>query len=338
EAMLAGKVDLVLDKLQDLHHRGADPLVITHDMLDITHFLTRAKMSSKLLENPTVPELEKQHATQLMPKLSLAMLTQIWQMLLKGMEEIKQAPQPLQALEMLMLRLIHAADLPPLGGLMKKLHALADNGQMATHTAPPAHNAPSQNASSHNAPPHNTPNSAGGFNGNHKTNLAIANPQQADHAPAHQNLAESQQNPAALHDHYKQLAALLEENGEIALSNFLLTQIIPIAYNTGKLSFKPMLDPDPKTITRLVSKLRELTGKAWLVQMEREANQGLSIAETAMAQEKSELAEFEQLPMMQAIYDAIPGIKLIKVNRKSLPLTDFIDQEWVDPDDLEAED
>ncbi|MFK7866085.1 MAG: DNA polymerase III subunit gamma/tau, partial [Alphaproteobacteria bacterium] len=46
EAMLAGKVDLVLDKLQDLHHRGADPLVITHDMLDITHFLTRAKMSS----------------------------------------------------------------------------------------------------------------------------------------------------------------------------------------------------------------------------------------------------------------------------------------------------
>jgi DNA polymerase-3 subunit gamma/tau len=45
----------------------------------------------------------------------------LWQLLLKGLQEVHQAPMPLEAAEMALLRVIHAAEVPDPGALLEKL-------------------------------------------------------------------------------------------------------------------------------------------------------------------------------------------------------------------------
>ena len=48
-------------------------------------------------------------------------LHRLWQLLLKGHDEVRAAPDPLVAAQMALLRVLHAADLPDPGTLAKKL-------------------------------------------------------------------------------------------------------------------------------------------------------------------------------------------------------------------------
>ena len=58
--------------------------------------------------------------------LSAGQLHRLWQLLLKGFDEVRMAPDPLIAAEMALLRVMHAADLPDPGTLMKRLEDLAE--------------------------------------------------------------------------------------------------------------------------------------------------------------------------------------------------------------------
>ena len=51
-------------------------------------------------------------------------LTRMWQMLIKSLDEINIAPSPIMAAEMIIIRLTHAADLPPTDDLIKKIKSL----------------------------------------------------------------------------------------------------------------------------------------------------------------------------------------------------------------------
>jgi len=53
--------------------------------------------------------------------LSWGTIHRLWQMLLKGFQDVEVAPEPREAAEMALLRLIHAADMPDPATLMAKL-------------------------------------------------------------------------------------------------------------------------------------------------------------------------------------------------------------------------
>jgi DNA polymerase-3 subunit gamma/tau len=57
--------------------------------------------------------------------LSAGQLHRLWQLLLKGHDEVKSAPDPLVAAQMALLRVMHAADLPDPGMLARKLEEIA---------------------------------------------------------------------------------------------------------------------------------------------------------------------------------------------------------------------
>ena len=112
EAIMAGRVADALNLLDNQYNQGADPLVITQDMMDLTHWLTRVKIIPELANDLTVPETERVRGKKMAESLSMASLTSVWQMLLKGILEVKGADNALKALEMLVVRLAYAADLP----------------------------------------------------------------------------------------------------------------------------------------------------------------------------------------------------------------------------------
>ena len=112
EAIMAGRVADALNLLDNQYNQGADPLVITQDMMDLTHWLTRVKIIPELANDLTVPETERVRGKKMAESLSMASLTSVWQMLLKGILEVKGADNALKALEMLVVRLAYVADLP----------------------------------------------------------------------------------------------------------------------------------------------------------------------------------------------------------------------------------
>src|SRR3546814_9295934 len=85
---------------------------MVQDLLELAHFLTRAKLVRQSLESPGLPATERLRGRVLSEKLSLAALARIWQMLLKGLGEVQAAPVPLQADEMALIRLAYVSDLP----------------------------------------------------------------------------------------------------------------------------------------------------------------------------------------------------------------------------------
>lgn len=111
-AVMQGDIAKSLELLGTQYEFGADPLVIAQDMLELTHWLTRIKVVPDLLKDVTVPEAERVRGKEMADNLSMGALTAVWQMLLKGIIEVKQADYPLKALEMLIIRLAYAADLP----------------------------------------------------------------------------------------------------------------------------------------------------------------------------------------------------------------------------------
>lgn len=112
EAIMSGQVADALNLLDNQYNQGADPLVITQDMMDLTHWLTRVKIMPELANDLTVPETERVRGKKMAETLSMASLTSVWQMLLKGILEVKGADNALKTLEMLVVRLAYAADLP----------------------------------------------------------------------------------------------------------------------------------------------------------------------------------------------------------------------------------
>ena len=110
--VLKGKAPEALKRLNGMHQAGADAAIVLQDMLELTHWLTRAKITPEPLSDPATPEAERAWGAKVTPELSVPVLARLWQMLLKGLGEVQAAPQPLAAAEMVLIRLMHAANMP----------------------------------------------------------------------------------------------------------------------------------------------------------------------------------------------------------------------------------
>ena len=128
EAAVSAKPAEAMDILSDLHRVGADPVVILQDLLDLVHNLTRLKVVPDSANDPSLPEAERTRGSALSGKLGMPALTRAWQLLLKGLNEVQAAPVPQQALEMVIVRLSYAADLPTPGELIRQFQAQQANG------------------------------------------------------------------------------------------------------------------------------------------------------------------------------------------------------------------
>ena len=112
ERLMKGDIGTALGLMAEQYGAGADPAAVIEDMLDLTHWLTRIKVVPEVARETGVPEAERVRGSDMADGLSMAALARAWQMLLKGLGEVRVAPSPLQAAEMVLVRLAYTADLP----------------------------------------------------------------------------------------------------------------------------------------------------------------------------------------------------------------------------------
>jgi len=111
--LLAGDPAAVLALLGEQRDLGVDPVAVLRAMLEITHGIVLTKLGGNALDQSS----EEQEALgDWATALSHGALHRLWQLLLKGHDEALRAPLPFEAVEMALLRVIYALDLPdPMG-------------------------------------------------------------------------------------------------------------------------------------------------------------------------------------------------------------------------------
>jgi DNA polymerase-3 subunit gamma/tau len=119
--VVAGDTQEAAEKLQQLYRNGADPALLLSDLLELVHYLTRIHAAPRLAANVQFSTAEQEEAKKLASALDMPGLARLWQMLLKGVDELKSAPNPLPALEMLLVRLAYVANLPSPAEIIRRI-------------------------------------------------------------------------------------------------------------------------------------------------------------------------------------------------------------------------
>ena len=138
--LLTGQAPEALAALKDQYDLGVEPSALLRGLLEAVHGITRAKVGG--FGDPAQSAEEREAYAGWAGRLSYAAIHRLWQLLLKGLAEVQIAPSPLEAAEMALLRVIHAAELPDPGELVARLAS----GQGAPAGTAPAPQGESQGA------------------------------------------------------------------------------------------------------------------------------------------------------------------------------------------------
>ncbi len=121
--ILEGDAKALLAAVADQYALGVEPLALMRTLMDLVHRITVAQVGGGEAEAPSAEESAALSAWA--GRMSPGQLHRLWQLLLKGYDEVRQAPDPLVSAQMALLRILHAADLPDPGGLIKRIEELA---------------------------------------------------------------------------------------------------------------------------------------------------------------------------------------------------------------------
>ncbi len=297
ERVMRGAAKPALDQIGELYRAGADPVQLLQDLLELTHWLTRVKLTPEVADDPAVPEAERVRGRALAEKLALPVLARAWQMLLKGLAETQAAPQPLAALEMALIRLMHAAELPTPGELMERLDAAAPASSPTPRSgALPVSGATSSTISAERAPV--GPRGPAQPRGSDRPSAALAF---EDAVPEPEPVAYLPPPPSFL-----ELVELVGKRKEGMLHAQLMADLHLVHYEPGRIEFRPGPSAPANLASRLGQLLQDWTGQRWVIAISAGPGEP-SLKEQAdaarAAVERSVLAH----PLVQAALASFPG-------------------------------
>jgi DNA polymerase-3 subunit gamma/tau len=134
QLVLAGDAAAALTELDQAHELGIDPTQLLRGLMESLHAATRAKAGAA--GDALQSAEEREGAEQMAAALGWGTIHRLWQMLLKGLQDVQEAPDPREAAEMALLRLIHAADMPDPATLIARM--TGEGNAAAPPTAPAA--------------------------------------------------------------------------------------------------------------------------------------------------------------------------------------------------------
>jgi DNA polymerase-3 subunit gamma/tau len=305
ETVLKGDAKSALAQMQNLYNGGADPLMVLQDLLDLTHFVTRLKLAPEAGSGDPLEEGDRERARPLAAALPMPVLTRAWQMLLKGIEEVQNAPLPGQAAEMVLIRLAYVADLPAPAELVRALaDGAAGNGTAGVSPA--------------------TEVKPGGRDGR---GPAIPSPQPAELTTAgplavsvQPIIAEAQTAPVAQFDampqNFDEVLALFDARREALIRSHLWSHVHLVTFEPGRIELRPEAAAPRDLANRLGQLLTEWTGTRWVVAVS-QAEGMPTLAEQAAQRDSTVRNEVAGHPLVRAVLDTFPGATITAVRDRA---------------------
>lgn len=302
EAIMSGQVADALNLLDNQYNQGADPLVITQDMMDLTHWLTRVKIMPELANDLTVPETERVRGKKMAETLSMASLTSVWQMLLKGILEVKGADNALKTLEMLVVRLAYAADLPSPAQMIEDIKK--NSSVIDVRPAPTVLAGQSVPVVQSSQP--------------------VSSPQMLSPMGFQETAPVVQASvPTVSIKSIADMAKLAREKREMLLAFNIENHVRPIEITDGKLVCS-FTDTAPDKLSFDLTKfLTANTGINWTIETKLEGG-AKTQSEVKEEKKNQQLAELKQHPVVGAVLNAFKGAKIEKLT--PIKKMDFADE------------
>ncbi|SFL50533.1 DNA polymerase III subunit gamma/tau [Shimia aestuarii] len=287
DMILKGDAGGALTELSAQYADGADPLAVLRDLAEITHWVSVVKITPEAAEDPTVSPDERTRGQAMADQLPMRVLTRMWQMLLKALDEVASAPNAMMAAEMAIIRLTHVADLPSPEELVRKLQ----------NTPPPP------------TPPGGgmAPGGAGGGT------MARANTQVSGGPGGNVTaLAVDADQALARFATFDHVVELIRHNRDVKLLVEVETCVRLVSYQPGRIEFVPTEAAPRDLAARLGQRLQGWTGNRWAVTIVNDGG-AETIAEKRDAAENALRAEALEHPMVQAVLSAFPKAKITEI-------------------------
>lgn len=292
DLVVTGDAGGALAELAAQYADGADPMAVLRDLAEITHWLSVVKVTPAAAEDPTTPPDEAARGLEMAGKLPMRVLTRLWQMLLKALEEVAAAPNAMMAAEMAVIRMTHVADLPDPETLIRKLSEAPAPGPM----------------------PGGAP--AGGGGGGRMMHapamqMAPASPTRGPVMQGGQALAVAE-GTLQVYVSFDQVVELIREKRDMKLLYEVEQGLRLVRYAPGRIEFQPTPEAPPDLAAQLGARLQMWTGARWGVSVVNEGG-APTIAETRDEARRMAEAEAMQNPLVQAVLAAFPGAKIADI-------------------------
>ena len=311
EMIMQGDAASALNELGSQYSDGADPIVILKDLAEITHWISVAKITPDINEDPTVTPDERMRGVAFSKLLSMRVLTRMWQILIKSLDEITVAPSPIMAAEMIIIRLTHASELPPTEDLIKKIESKLQEASKGKNLETP-------------------PKDMGTDVNSHK----ISQPKQ-------NNASNLKVAPAAdkgigilSYTKFEDILELVKQNRDVKLLVDIENSLRLVTYRPGYIEFTPTEFAPANLAQRLSNRLKEWTGSRWAVSVVQNGE-----AETIFEKKEKDAKELETEayahPFVKEALIQFPAARIVNVISKkkleqeaAIQALEEVDSEW----------
>jgi DNA polymerase III subunit gamma/tau len=314
EVLMKGDMSAALAELRSQYDAGADPSVMLSDLAEFTHFVTRVKVVPAVADDITLSESERSRGRAFATALSVRVLARTWQMLLKGIAEVRESGRPIAAAEMVLVRIAYAADLPTPDEVIRSLGenggGAPASGNGASAASPPTRSTPA--AVSAPAPRFESAPRGGGGGARAALAPATTSQPQASTASAPVASAPAASAPVLAINTFEEIVALAAEKRDIQMKLALERDMRLVRCEDGRLEVA-LESAAAKTVSNELSrKLGQWTGRPWMVVIS--AEQG---APTLKQQNDEKQAELETGvradPLVKAVMQKWPGAEISAV-------------------------
>ena len=286
EQLVKGQTDALLGNIQEQYKNGANPLTILQDLVNITHMIAKAKIIPSSADEISLSENEKDLCKRLAPEISIAILSKVWQMLIKGISELAIAPVQIDALEMILIRIAYSANLPTPYEL---LNDVKKNSSLVSYSAAPAVSVRQESVPAE------------------KKNSNLSSP-----APVAEVSATA---GSAVFNKPEDLIEYMENHKKILAACALKQDVSIHEFRDGYIKMTADIKIDTDFLMNLHKILLEATGKEWKI----DSSHG-ALGETIAAKERAAEEEYKrnisEYPLVKAILAEFKGAKIETLTRK----------------------
>jgi DNA polymerase-3 subunit gamma/tau len=253
--------------------------------LALVHFITRIKLAPESANDIAYSENERTFGKELAQKLPITALTKAWQMLLKGLQETRTAPEPDSAAEMVLIRIAHSADLPSPSDLIRIIKKQDMQG-----TAP-----------------------IGSHSSVVKSPVSLITTQQTIAQPAMPPAPSVSHVP--MPQAFEEAAQMFNMRREVLLYNYLMRNSRLVQYEKGRIELNVSSEVPVDFAGRVGKCLTEWTGQRWVVILSHATGEA-PLQEQLDSADSKKRDEVKSHPLVAAVLEQFPGAEVTKIITK----------------------
>ncbi|MGQ2904639.1 MAG: DNA polymerase III subunit gamma/tau [Neoaquamicrobium sediminum] len=319
ETLMKGDVAAALGEFRAQYDAGADPATVLTELAEFNHLVTRMRFVPAAGDDPSLSQDERTRGLDFSKSLSVRVLSRTWQMLLKGISEVQTANRPINAAEMVLIRIAHAATLPTLDEALKAI----ESGAAAEPAGVPRGNggAPASPSSGPAASAVGQQYMPASSNGGGQAMRLVSSQPAAESAPVFevpQAAPEPEAEPQARIRSLADIAALADANRDKLFEINLKKYVRPVSIQDGHIEVALTQDAPKSLLNDLSVRLKEWTGRRWLITTSKEPG-GQTLSEIATARRDAQFTDARNDPAVAAILSRFPGAKVIDVRIPDAP-------------------